>query len=251
MKRAFAILLLTLGLAAIARGGATIGGSGGSGGSGVTSVAMTVPSILSVSGSPITTSGTLAVTLATQNANIIFAGPASGSAATPTFRALVALDLPSGTVTAAATLTSTAIVTGAGGSATQTPSATTTLDSGGNFSTSGTATVSNTYTKSSALTYNGTSMTVDFSGDGVKTVTVTSGNCTFVASNQTTNLLKPILLIVDNSGNGSATNFTLPSWSFFGTAAPTSLAAGKKGVFVLNSTGTSAGSVLAEYSATP
>lgn len=52
----------------------------------VTSVALTVPSILSVAGSPITTNGTLAVTLATQSANTFFTGPASGGAATPTFR---------------------------------------------------------------------------------------------------------------------------------------------------------------------
>ena len=46
----------------------------------------------------------------------------------------------SGNVTAGATLTSTAIVTGAGGSAIQTPSATATLDTSGNLSTTGTAT---------------------------------------------------------------------------------------------------------------
>lgn len=67
--------------------------SGGGSGS-VTSVALSVPSFLSVAGSPITTSGTLAVTLATQAANIVFAGPGSGGAATPTFRAIVAADLP-------------------------------------------------------------------------------------------------------------------------------------------------------------
>jgi hypothetical protein len=61
----------------------------------VTSVAMTVPSFLSVSGSPITTSGTLAVSLATQTANLVFAGPTTGSAAAPTFRSLVASDIPS------------------------------------------------------------------------------------------------------------------------------------------------------------
>jgi hypothetical protein len=61
----------------------------------VTSVAMTVPNFLSVSGSPITTSGTLAVSLATQTANLVFAGPGSGSAAAPTFRSLVASDIPS------------------------------------------------------------------------------------------------------------------------------------------------------------
>lgn len=60
----------------------------------VTSVAMTVPSILSVAGSPVTTSGTLAVTLATQTANIVFAGPSSGGAATPAFRSLVSDDIP-------------------------------------------------------------------------------------------------------------------------------------------------------------
>ena len=65
----------------------------------VTSVAMSVPSILSVSGSPVTTTGTLAVSLATQNANLVFAGATSGGAATPTFRALVTADLPAGTGT--------------------------------------------------------------------------------------------------------------------------------------------------------
>lgn len=69
------------------------------GGGTVTSVALTVPSFLSVSGSPITTSGTLAVTLATETANTIFSGPTSGGAATPTFRALVSADLPAGTGT--------------------------------------------------------------------------------------------------------------------------------------------------------
>lgn len=69
-------------------------GSGGGGGGTVTSVAMTVPSFLSVSGSPITTSGTLAVSLATQTANTVFAGPTTGGAAAPTFRALVAADIP-------------------------------------------------------------------------------------------------------------------------------------------------------------
>lgn len=61
----------------------------------VSSVALTAPSILSVSGSPVTTTGTLGLTLATQTANTVFSGPTSGGAATPTFRALVAADIPS------------------------------------------------------------------------------------------------------------------------------------------------------------
>ncbi len=66
----------------------------------VSSVALTlaVPGILteSVTGSPITTSGTLAATigLATQAANVIFAGPSSGGSGVPTFRALVVADIP-------------------------------------------------------------------------------------------------------------------------------------------------------------
>lgn len=72
----------------------------------VTSVAATVPSILSVAGSPITSSGTLAITLATQTANLIFAGPGSGIAATPTFRAIVDDDVPN-TITIAGTNTVT------------------------------------------------------------------------------------------------------------------------------------------------
>jgi len=67
----------------------------GSGGSGtVTSVGLSLPSIFSVSGSPVTSSGTLTGSFATESANIVFAGPSSGSAAQPTFRSLVAADVP-------------------------------------------------------------------------------------------------------------------------------------------------------------
>lgn len=65
----------------------------------VTSVALSLPAIFSVSGSPVTTSGTLTGTLATQSANTIWAGPTSGGATSPAFRALVTADLPAGTGT--------------------------------------------------------------------------------------------------------------------------------------------------------
>lgn len=67
----------------------------------VTSVALTlaVPAALlsaAVTGSPLTTNGTLAltITLPNQLANLVFAGPTSGGAAQPGFRALVLADLP-------------------------------------------------------------------------------------------------------------------------------------------------------------
>ena len=63
------------------------------GGGTVTSVALTAPSIFTVSGSPVTTTGTLDFALNTQSANTVFAGPASGGAATPTFRGLVFDDI--------------------------------------------------------------------------------------------------------------------------------------------------------------
>ena len=61
----------------------------------VTSVALSLPtSIFDVTGSPVTSSGTLSATLDTQTANYVWAGPTSGGAATPAFRALVAGDIP-------------------------------------------------------------------------------------------------------------------------------------------------------------
>ncbi len=71
-----------------------IGPGGGGGGGSVTSVGLALPSIFSVSGSPVTTAGTLTGTLATQTNNRVFAGPATGADAAPTFRALQAVDIP-------------------------------------------------------------------------------------------------------------------------------------------------------------
>ena len=64
------------------------------GGSGtVTSVGLSLPSIFSVSGSPVTGSGTLTGTLASQTANQFFAAP-NGAAGVPSFRGIVAADIP-------------------------------------------------------------------------------------------------------------------------------------------------------------
>ncbi len=60
----------------------------------VTSVGLSLPSIFTVTGSPVTTSGTLSATLNVQAANKIFAGPTTGVSSVPTFRSLVSADIP-------------------------------------------------------------------------------------------------------------------------------------------------------------
>lgn len=59
------------------------------------SVGLSLPaSTFTVSGSPVTASGTLTGAFANQNVNTMFAGPSSGSATTPTWRSLTNADLP-------------------------------------------------------------------------------------------------------------------------------------------------------------
>lgn len=78
----------------------------------VSSVGLSLPAELTVSGSPITTSGTLSATWASAAQNAVFAGPSGGSG-TPSFRALVASDIPSLSYLSA-TLASTNIFVGSG-----------------------------------------------------------------------------------------------------------------------------------------
>jgi len=60
----------------------------------VTSVGLSLPSIFTVTNSPVTISGTLTGSLVTQSANTVFAGPGSGSPNVPTFRLLGENDIP-------------------------------------------------------------------------------------------------------------------------------------------------------------
>jgi len=68
------------------------GGSGGGGGT-VTSVGLSLPGSFSVVGSPVTVAGTLTANWITQNQNSFLLSP-SGAPGTPTFRTMVAADLP-------------------------------------------------------------------------------------------------------------------------------------------------------------
>ncbi len=129
----------------------------------VTSVAATVPSFLSISGSPITSSGTLAITLATQNANLIFAGPTTGSAATPTFRSIVAADLPTVPIAQGGTGQTTAAAAFDGLAPSQTSNSGKYLTTNGTTTSWGTVTVTRTTNTQTGTTY------TSVSGD--------SGNC--------------------------------------------------------------------------
>jgi hypothetical protein len=116
----------------------------------VTSVGLTAPGIFSVSGSPVTSSGTLALSLATQAANLVWAGPSTGAAAAPAFRSLVVADIPTGLPYA--------------------PSSAITTLLGSNNTWTGTNTFSNTLTgtltgNASTATKWATARTLSFTGD--------------------------------------------------------------------------------------
>jgi len=86
----------------------------------VVSVGLSLPaSLFSVSGSPVTSSGTLTGALIAQNANKVFVGPSTGADANPTFRSLVNADIAS-----------------AGAALTRTNDTNVTLPLGGNAATS-------------------------------------------------------------------------------------------------------------------
>jgi hypothetical protein len=171
----------------------------------VTSVAFADDStspIYSISGSPVTTSGTLAITLATQSANTIFAGPTTGSATQPSFRALVSADIPNN----AANTTGTAgNVTAASNSTLTTLSALTTASS---LATIGTITNG---------TWNGTAIGIGFGGTGQNTANAafaalspltTSGDIIYENATPT-----PARLPIGSNGQVLEVVAGLPAWT--------------------------------------
>jgi hypothetical protein len=95
----------------------------------VTSVALSLPNTFTVSGSPVTSSGTLTAVWASQTANTFLAAP-NGSAGTPTFRSILAADIPTlnqNTTGTAANVTGTVAIANGGTGATTAPNARTNL----------------------------------------------------------------------------------------------------------------------------
>jgi len=146
-----------------------------------------------------TTTPALTFTLSTQTANTVWAGPTTGSAAAPTFRALVAADLPAGTGTvtsvsftgglisiATPTTTPALTIAGTSGGIPYFSSATTWASSAILAATglvigggAGTAPATNT-----ALTFTGATLTVGLAGTSSGILALagsTSGQATFTA----------------------------------------------------------------------
>lgn len=112
----------------------------------VTSVGLILPNIITVSGSPVTSSGSLTGTLATQTANTIFSGPTTGAAASPTFRVLVTADLPTSSPIIQAHGRVTAQSAANSSIATYTPSADGTFEISGNVNVTAAVSIITTLT---------------------------------------------------------------------------------------------------------
>lgn len=165
----------------ITNGSGTITIASSSSGGTVTSVGLSLPSFITVTNSPVTGSGTLTGTLATQSPNLVFAGPSSGGAVAPTFRSLVSTDIP----------TLNQNTTGSAGSVT----------SAVTFDTSGGAAAGTTYNGSAART-------ISYSTVGAFPATATTGSGNVVLSTSPT-LVTPAL--------GTPSGGTLSSCTVDGT----------------------------------
>jgi hypothetical protein len=199
-------------------------------------VALSAPAEISVAGSPITTAGTLALTWASATANYFFAGP-NGAPGTPSFRAMVAADVP----------TLNQNTTGSAGSVV----AAATFNNGGAGDASGT-----TYNGATARTisYNTlgaqptlvsatniktvNSTTLLGSGDlAVGTVTAVTGSSPIISSGGTAPNLTLGTIITSKGGTG-VTSYTAGDLFYYASgSAFTKLAIGANN-YVLTSSGT-------------
>jgi hypothetical protein len=253
----------------------------GAGSGSVTSVSVAVPAVLlSQSGSPITTAGSITLALVTQNANKVLAGPTTGADATPTFRQVIEADLNLTDVTTGN------VVSTKHGFAPKSPSDATQFLNGAatpayaqvkdsDLSTSDITTNNATTAKHGFLpklsnvstqflngvgsfatpafaftlsspSYSST-LNLDFTAADFFTVTL-AGNITFTTSNLAAARCVSVRIV----GDGSIRNLTFPgTWTFIGSAAPTALAASKTAILSLTSFSTTDANVIAAYAVQP
>lgn len=241
----------------------TTAATGGGGSGTVTSVAFTDGSTLplyTISGSPITSSGTISMTLASQSANKVLAGPTSGAAAQPTFRSIVAGDLPTGNLSDVGT--DGISITGGSGAV---------IGSGTTISQHVADTTHNGYLSSSDWnTFNGkqaagnyiTALTSDVSASGPGSVAATVNsvggssasniNAATILANAATNLNTASAICKrDASGNFSAGNITATLIGNASTSSTTSaLSSATTTINVSSATAPTSGQILTATSGT-
>ncbi len=159
----------------------------------VSSVGLSMPGEFSITGSPVTSSGTISVSWGNQSANMVFAGPTSGAPSQPSFRSLTDDDIPDN-ITASNYLplsggTMTGTITFAGGQ--QFP-----------------GTVTGTGTNDEIALWNGTSSltsNAQLKWDGINNRLVIQNSLQLNNSGTGSNTFST------GSGQSSAINYTLPS----------------------------------------
>lgn len=187
--------------------------------------------IYTITGSPVTSTGSLTFTLSTETANKVFSGPTTGSPAQPTFRSLVANDIPS-LPYSSSTLTSAHLFVGnVSNSATDTAiSGDVTLDNTG-VTTIGATKVTNAMLAGSIA---------DTKLSTISTALKVSNSATTATSSNTNSAI----VARDGSGNFSAGTITA---SLTGNASGTAL--NVTGIVALLNGGTGQTTALASFNA--
>lgn len=162
----------------------------------VTSVGLSLPSIFTVTVSPITSSGSLTAVLASETANTFFAAP-NGSSGTPTFRSIVSADVPTlnqNTTGTASNITATSNSTLTTLSSLSLPGSQVTGNITGNAANI-TATSNSTLTTLSSLSLPGSQVTGNISGNAANvtgTVAIANGGTGQVTAATAFNALNPM-----------------------------------------------------------
>jgi hypothetical protein len=136
----------------------------------VSSVGLALPTMFNITGSPVTSSGTLTATLASQTAGTVLAAP-PGAAGAPSFRTLVATDIPN--------LDATKITTGALGVARGGTGVTTTPTNGQLLIGNGTGFAASTLTAGSGITIINGAGTISIGSTGLANPMTAQGDLIF------------------------------------------------------------------------